>query len=354
MSSQSLNEDTAKDASPAESDLPDLYLLLSARSHATGKIAFWLGIAIFLWLILGAYQTSEDASFPAELSATWHDWVWTGLAGIGIIVSFSVCSFMISLRKPGDPPYDALAAIGGAVSIVVVVIALLESVGALNSLISSDGGVLWPDAKPLWFLPLSSVGVILPMVALILARKDDIRDEVLGLFLSCGPLIVLSLPFLLGLDEAGIIRWIPTIYLVAGLSLMFAGFRPFSRSANITLESMEHMSSRALAAILVVVSVLCRHYVSADEALSSSMDAIWIMPLIVSLILSVALLVAVNNAPAGTVAWSRDPSAPGRHRALVAFMVMSFATVASSVALLSLFVLGYLDALSFPDEHALY
>lgn len=354
MSSQSIQEDKVSKASPAGSDFPDLYLLLSERSDLAGKVALWIGIAIGLWFLLGAYQTNDAISSSEVLIPTWHDWVWTGLAGIGMIVSFAVCSYLMSLRKPGDPPYDVLAAIGGAMSLVVVVVMLFEYVESLNSLVSPDGGVLWPEAKPLWFLPLSALGVTLPMAALILVRRGDIRDEVLGLFLACAPLIVLSLPYLLGLDEADLVRWIPTIYLVVGLSLMFAGLKPFDRSSRLTLESMEFLSSRALAGVLIFVGIISWLTVSSEEALSSSFDAVWLIPLMASLVISVALLAGVNNAPRGTIAWARDRAAPGRHSALVAFLVISLVTIVSSLILLSLFILGYLDVLTYAEDNALY
>ena len=354
MSSQSIQEDKVTNASPADGGLPDLYLLLSERSSLAGKIAFWIGLAVGLWFLLGAYETNDALSAPEALIPTWHDWVWTGLAGIGMIVSFAACSYLMSLRKPGDPPYDVLAAIGGAVSVVVVVVMLFEYIESLQSMVSPDGGVLWPEGKPLWFLPLSALGVTLPMVALLLVRRGDIRDQMLGLFLSCAPLIVLSLPFLLSLDEAGIVRWMPTIYLVTGMSLMLAGLKPFDRSSKLVLESMEHLSSRALAVMLVFVGVVSWRVVSSDEVLSSSMDAVWLIPLVVNLVIAVALLAAVNNSPRGTLAWARSPTSPGSHMSLVALLVMSFVTVAMSVTLLSLFVLGYLDVLTYPEGDALY
>ncbi|MDQ1371840.1 MAG: peptide/nickel transport system permease protein, partial [Candidatus Thermoplasmatota archaeon] len=354
MSSQSIQEDNFTNASPVEGKLPDLYVLLSERSSLAGKIAFWIGLAIGLWLLLGAYETNDAVSAPEALIPTWHDWVWTGLAGIGIIVSLATCSYLMSLRKPGDPPYDLLAAIGGAVSIVIVVVMLFEYIESLRSMVSPDGGVLWPEGKPLWFLPLSVLGVTLPMVALLLVRKGDIRDQMLGLFLSCAPLIVLSLPFMLGLDEAGVVRWMPTIYLVTGMSLMLAGLRPFDRSSKFALESMEYLSSRALAVMLVFVGVVSWRIVSSDDVPSSSMDAVWLIPLVTNLVIAVALLAAVNNSPRGTLAWARSPTSPSRHWSLVALLIMSFVTIAMSVTLLSLFVLGYLDVLTYPEGDALY
>ncbi len=354
MSSKSIQEDMVDNASPAGSELPDLYQLLSERSNLTGKVVFWIGVIIGLWFLLGAYQAYDAASASEDLLPTWHDWVWTGLSGIGIIVSFAVCSYLMSMHKPGDPPYDILAATGGAVSIAVVIVMLFEYVDSLHFLVSPDGGVLWPWAKPLWFLPLSALGIVLPMVALLLVRKGDVRDQVLGLFLSCASLIVLSLPFILGLDEAGVVRWIPTIYLVAGMSLMLAPLRPFDRSSRFALESTERLSSRALAVMFVFVGVASLAVVAADEVLSSSMDAVWLIPLLANMIIAVALLAAVNNSPRGALAWARDRTSPGRHMSLVALLVASFFTVALSVTLLSLFVLEYLDVLTDPGGDGFY
>lgn len=355
MSSQSIHEERVQEASPAESDLPDLYVLLSPGSGAgAGKTAFWLGIVLGLWFILGAYQTYEDVSGPVDLTTGWHDWVWIGLAGIGTIVSFIVCGYIMSRREPSDPPYDALAALGGALSAAVMLIMILEYAASAGLVSWSDGGALWPDARPLWFLPLSSLGVTVPMVALILFRGDDVRDEILGLFLSCGPLIVLSLPLLLGLDADGIVRWIPTIYLAAGLSLMLAGLRPFRRAEDIMLESMERLASRILAVMLVCAGVVGWALYPDDGAISSSMDAVWLLPLFMSLVLSIAFLKAILSARAGRSSSYRVPAALGSRRAMVASIVMSLVVIASSVVLLSLFILGYLDALDFSEDDPLY
>jgi peptide/nickel transport system permease protein len=357
MSSVPVQEKEAKDASPAENDLPDLYLLLSPGSGAVfGKTAFWLGIVLGLWFILGAYQTHEDVSASVALAAGWHDWVWIGLAGIGMLVSFAVCSRTMSLRKPGDLPYDVLAALGGALSAVVMLIMILEYAASAGISSWSGGDVLWPDARPLWFLPLSSLGVTLPMVALILARGGDMRDEILGLFLSCGPLIVLSLPLLLGMDADGIIRWIPTIYLVAGLSVMMAGLRPFSRAEDITLESMERLASRVLAAMLVCTGVVGWRLVPADGELSSSMDAVWFIPLVVNLIVSVAFFKAIRGGRSASTSLGRDQAEPSTNRGTRASLslAMSLIVIASSLVLLSLFILGYLDALNFSEGDLLY
>jgi peptide/nickel transport system permease protein len=326
---------------------------MSERSDLVAKTAFWVGILVGLLLILIAYQIDDVASAVGPPIPTWLDWVWTGVAVIGIAISLAVSVFLMSQRKQGDPPYYALAVIGGAASVAVVVFMFIEHVDWMHSMVFSDGGILWPDSKPLWFLPLSALGVTLPMVALILVRRDDRRDEALGLFLSCAPLIVLSLPFLLGLDEADIVRWAPTIYLVAGLSMVLAGLKPFSRSSRLTLASVEHLSSRAFAAMLVFVGIVSWMVVSDGETLSSSMDAVWLIPLVANLVIAVAFLAAFNNATRGTTTWASNPTAPDRHMPLVAVLILS-TTIVLSVVLLQLFTLGYLDAVNSPEGDALY
>lgn len=357
MSPQSVQEGSVPKPSPAESELPDLYVLLSETTEMTGKAAFWIGILIGLWFIIGAYDTNRAVSAIEsvdELIPEWYDWVWIGLSGLGMAISFAACAHLMGLRRPGDPPYDVLAAVGGAVSLAIIVVMLFEHIASIHDLISSGGGVLWPEGKPLWFMPLSTLGIALPMVALILARKDAPKDEALGIFFSCAPTIVLSLPFLLGLDKTDMVRWIPTLYFVSGAGLMLAGLKPFERSSKIMLDSTEYVAPRTFAVVLVFVGIFSWFEVSVNDPLSSSMDAVWILPLAVNLVMSVAMLLAINNAPAGEVAWTKRRGAaccPGTLLVLLVALVMS---VVMSVLLLSLFTLGYLDALPYGPDDALY
>lgn len=350
MSSQASKGGDAQKPSPAGSDVPDMYALMSESSNNLRKAAFWIGVLIGLWFILGAYQTSDDLSeveSMADLIPTWHDWVWVGLAGLGAVVSFIVSAHLMAKRKPGNLPYDMIAAIGGAVSVVVVIVMMMEHIDSFRSLVSPDGSELWPGAKPLWFLPLSALGVTLPMVSLVLARGGDVRDGVLGMFLSCSPVIVLSLPAVLALDDADIVRWIPTIYFVAGVSLVFAGFRPFQRSSEVLLESMDSLAPKVLAGTLVLAGLASWLMVSDDEGLTSSMDFVWILPLVVNLALSVSLFAAARNTLAAEAGWTQGPAVAGRKGAVTWLQVLSLSGAVISLVLLSSLAMSYLDEVAY-------
>lgn len=357
MSSGSVQEESVSATSPAESDSVNLYELLSEKVDFVGKVVSWIGLLTGLWFMLGAYKANGDVSgieSVGDLIPEWHDWVWIGAAGIGIIISFIVCAYLTRIRKPNDLPYDLLAAVGGAISLAVVVVMLLEYIDAIHSLVSPDTGVLWPGAKPLWFMPLSALGITMPMVALVLVRRDDIRDEALGVFLSCVPVIVMSLPFALSLDSADMVRWVPTLYFVSGIGLMIAGLKPFNRSSRIMLEPMEYYVPRILAAVLVTLGVVSFFVVSSGDDLSSSMDFIWILPLAISLIMSVAVMLAVRNAAADDLAWTHSQKASTRKWMPLLFQGLLITSVLMSLVLLSLFTLVYLDVVAYEPGHALY
>ena len=358
MSSQSIPEDNGLKTSPAPGDDLDLHALLSERSGTTAKVAFWVGIVLGLWFILGAFEVHKgvsDAEEVADLLPTWHEWVWIGNAFIGLFVSFAVCSHLLAHRKPGDLPYDVLSAIGGAISLAIVVVILLEHVDSLHDLISPGGGVLWPMAKPLWFLPLSALCVTLPMIALVLARKGSLWDTGLGVFLSSAPLIAMSLPAIFDMDMDGLVRWIPTVYFVSGVGLVLAGFRPFERSLSITYHSVGYLAPRIFAGMLVFMGLLVWFMVSIDDPLSSDVDVVWIIPLMVNLALSVALIAALRNSWSDKASFTQGPRPKLDEESEFVIVASAVVSMMISVLLLSLFTLSYLDVTSsIAEDDPLY
>lgn len=333
MSSDSVQVgDPSKPSSSGSEDELDLFALMGDRSEREAKTALWYGIAMGMILVLGAAWASmrvSDVWSIDELSPTWHDWVWVVVAFMGIPASFAISAHLSRVRKKGDLPYDAMAAFGGAVSVAVILILVFDSYERVRTILSLGEGVMWPYAKPLWFLPLSAIGVAVPIVALIQVRRGDARDRAIGSILPCASVAILSLPFLLGFGPEDVTRWMPTVYAAAGILLMFSGLRPFLYMSEVTLDSLEYLSMRVFMGVLVFTGIVGWMTVSTGEHLSSSEDLVWFLPLASSLVVSLMLVAAVSKVPRG-----RRPFAPE---------ALGYSGLVWSLVLLSMYVMGSMD-----------
>jgi peptide/nickel transport system permease protein len=303
---QSDEEGLSRRDSPSESVDADVLIYDEEKSEREARAALWYGIAMGLVFLLGAYWATRFLDDPVDVAAsdaTWHDWIWIVVTLLGIVGSFAIGSHLLSIRKPKTPPYDVIAILGGAIALAIVVVLALDSFVALRSLLSLSDNALWPDAKPLWFLPLSVLGVSLPLVALLLVRGGDSRETVFGVALAVIPVFVLSLPQLYGLEAADIERLVPTMYAVVGLSFVFSGTRPLRYLSEMTLESVEHWTPRVFGFVLIVVALIGSADVSGGEDLSASLDIIWLLPLTASLVVSVVLVSTVRKVPRRTDNW---------------------------------------------------
>jgi len=278
----------------------DLLIYDEETSEHETSVTLWYGVAMGLLFLLGAYWATRFLNDPVAVGAsdgTWHDWVWIVAALLGIVGSFAIGSQLFSVLKPKKLPYHLVAMFGGATALAVVVVLALDSFETLRSLLSLSGNALWPDAKPLWFLPLSVLGITLPLVVLLLLRRGDIRETVFGMVLAVIPVFVLSLPLLCGFEAADMERHVPTIYAVVGLSFVFSGTRPFKLLSETTPESVEYWTPRVFGLVLVIVAIIGSSGVSAGEFLSASHDLIWLLPLTASLVVSVVVVSAARNVP---------------------------------------------------------
>jgi peptide/nickel transport system permease protein len=343
MSLPSDEEELSRRDSLSESLDASLLIYEEEKSEREASAALWYGVAMGLVFLLGAYWTTRFLDDPVAVEtsdATWHDWIWIVVTLLGIVGSFAIGSHLYSVRKPKAPPYDVVAVFGGATALAIVVILALDSFESLRSLLSLGHNVLWPNAKPLWFLPLSALGVTLPLVALMLVRGRDIRETVFGIELAVFPVVVLSLPLLYGFETADVDRFVPTMYAVVGISYVFSGTRPFKYLSETTLEAVEYWCPRVFGLVLVVVALVGLSGVSGGEDLSASHDVIWLLPLVASLAVSVVVV---------STAWK----APGR-RGVSNLELFGLVALAWSLVLVSIIVLVKTDVYGFSDTRTMW
>jgi peptide/nickel transport system permease protein len=315
----------------------------SLESSQTAGIVAVFGALVGLFLIYSAFglnSTLSEIASAEELSPVWHDQVWTGLALMSALISVSVFAYLYSGHEKGEPPYHLVVAAGLVTSVALVAFLMLESIQMQFSTFSSNGDALWPVRKPLWFLPLSMLGGSLSMAVLVVAGGGDKRDSVIGTVLSCIPLLLLSVPFLLGMNESDLVRWLPTICAVSGLVLAISGVKVFHYWRKTNVEVLERLSLRVFIDTLGFVGILGWATVDSGETLSSSEDMVWFLPLIVSMLLSLALVAAASNAPRA------------KRNLLPKLMGISGALL--SMVLIAVFSLSFVDVVEFERSLWLY
>ena len=346
-------------AEPKETQVPVDDTLSFTESDTRTGLAQGLALVVAMWFLLGAYRVNSYLSDSGSLLESvagldywyssetrdfmlqsWNAWVWIALTGIAAIISFVAVQHLITSRRKGEGPYYLLAAAGLAVSLSIIVVLGMELTWFVREYISPDVGVLWPRTMPLWFIPLSALGASLPLVALMISRFGDWRDNAAGAILSLTPVLMTSLPFLLGFDLADMVRWTPTIFAVSGVALIVAGLRFFYYSSTLTVESFDYASSRLAIGALLVAGFFTWRSVTGGDDLSSSADLVWFVPSVAGLMLSIGLLIVVGRKP--------------KTRNGFAAQLMGIAGLELSLVMTVLLLFGFVDLVTIERTMWLY
>ena len=270
----------------------------SKVSGARERVAIGAGVLVGLVFLYFAYRVNDETpllSLVGSFFPVTIDWIWSWVVGLGLLLSIGATAYAYDARRKGVASYYLLAVAGLVISVLLTAILVLDFVNLATYFVGSDGDLLWPDGKPVYFFPLSVLGVTLSMSTLVLVRGGDRYDRIASVVLCLVPLISASIPYVMGFEASEILRWTPFMFTVGGIAMMFSGVRIHRSLSMANLEAVGYASSRVYIVTLFLLGLVGFFVMDADEAIRSSADPFWIPLLLVNAGMSVAMLAAAVN-----------------------------------------------------------
>jgi peptide/nickel transport system permease protein len=263
-----------------------------SQERATLSIGVLVGV-LFLYIAYRVSEVMTELWLSVDLVPVSLDWVWSLVVDLGFMVSLVAIVYTHLFRKAGGSSYFILALIGMAASVALIAVLTLDNLKLATELFGLEGDHIWPDGRPAYFLPVSVLGMTLSMVSLALVRRGDRLDRVVSVILSCIPIGLMSIPFLVGFGGPEIDRWTPMIFGLGGIAFMLSGAKLHTYLSRVTFEAFEPVCYKVYIGTLVFVGLLAWFLLDADEPLSRSADSLWILLLLVNAVMSTILLAAL-------------------------------------------------------------
>ncbi len=308
----------------------------SETSSGRQRIPLVIGASVgfaFLFFAIHVNGVLVELSHPGELFPTSLDWIWGLIVLAGLIMSIVATFSSLIVRKTGEASYLILVLAGLIISAVITTILVLDYLTFSAELFAVEGDYLWPDGRPTYFFPVSVLGITLSMVSLVLIRGSGRLDQIISVFSSCVPIGLMSIPFLLNFGGSEIMRWMPMIIGLSGIALIFSGLRLRTYLTRVTFEATERASARVYVVTLVSMGVLAWILLDADEQLSPSADAVWILLLLGNTVMSVTLFAVLLRSGLDT-------------NSTIA-LLLTVAALGLSAGLLAIFTLAVPDVVVF-------